>query len=546
MAQDILPTTGPLNEAESLQVAPPSADEQAGVARASGIVALGNISSRILGLVREIILSNLFGAGAAVDAFKIAIIVPRSLYDLLIGGHVNSALIPVMSDYAHRDNREELWELVNALLGVVIIILIALVLIIEVSAESLIRVVGGGQRPETLDQAVEMLRLTAPALLFLSLFAVLSGLLYALRRFTLPAFGATVFNLMIVATTLIFAEQIGIRAAAIGWLVGAIVQAAIQLPHLRDAKLWPRFRGVLSHPGVRTIGLLYLPVMASLALDVLVNRFFSYSLAFRTGESNISYMEWGTTLIQFPHGLVATAISIAVLPTLSRQASAKQAQASTDYKNTLGFGLRLATVLILPATIGLFVLANPVVGLIFEHGKFTHTDTVATVDVLRLYLIGLPFATIDLLLVFAFYARQDTLTPALIGLVTLVAYMVTALALLPSIGFLSLMIADSVKHILHSSISAWILWRRIGSMKGQRLLDTGIRALMAASMMGGITYFALRFFQDQFPSANLISEVIHVAGPGLVGMAVFAGVGYALRLQELQWFVGFLRRKLAR
>ncbi len=542
MAQEIISAQSVVIEESAPQN--DSFSEQAGVARASSIVALGNISSRILGLVREIILSNLFGAGAAVDAFKLAIIIPRSLYDLLIGGHVNSALIPVMSEYAHRQNREDLWELVNALLGAVIVILLGLVLVIEVGAEALIRLAAGNERPETLAQAVNMLRLTTPALLFLSLFAVLSGLLYALRRFTLPAFGATVFNLMIVVTTILLADQIGIRAAALGWLLGAIVQATIQLLQLRDAKLWPKFRGILAHRGVRTIGLLYLPVMASLALDVLVNRFFSYSLAFRTGESNISYMEWGTTLIQFPHGLVATAISIAVLPTLSRQAASQDNHAADDYKNTLGFGLRLATVLILPATIGLFVLATPVVALIFEHGKFTPQDTEATVDVLRLYLIGLPFATIDLLLVFAFYARQDTLTPALIGLITLIAYMFTAIALLPYIGFLSLMVADSVKHILHSSISSGILLRRIGHMRDQRLFDTGIRTLIAATIMGAITYVVMQFFLRQLPTSTLLAEIIHVSVPALVGMLTFALVGYILRLQELQWFFGFLRRRV--
>lgn len=546
MAQESLPVTGPLTDIEINTTEPTLNDTHGGVARASGIIALGNISSRVLGLLREVILSNLFGAGAAVDAFKIAVIVPRSLYDLLIGGHVNSALIPVMSEYANRENRTDLWELVNALLGVVIIILISLVLLIELTAELLIGLASGGERPETLAQAVSMLRLTAPALLFLSLFAVLSGLLYALRRFTLPAFGATVFNLMIVLTTLIFADQIGIRAAAVGWLVGAIVQVVILLPQLRDANLRPRFRGVFTHPGVQTVGVLYLPVMASLALDVLVNRFFSYSLAFRTGESNISYMEWATTLIQFPHGLVATAISIAVLPTLSRQATSTEDNAIGAYKDTLSFGLRLATVLIVPATIGLLVLATPVVALIFEHGEFTPTDTVATVDALRLYLIGLPFATIDLLLVFAFYARQDTLTPALIGLVTLMAYMATALLLLPTFGFLSLMIADSVKHILHSGISGYLLWRRIGGMAGQRLISTGLRTLLAAVIMGGLTYIALQGLESVLPADTLIGEVIHVGGASLAGMIAFAIIGYQLRLQELQWFIDFVRRKLVR
>lgn len=519
----------------------------AGVARATGIIALGNISSRVLGLVREIILSNLFGAGAAVDAFKVAIIVPRSLYDLLIGGHVNSALIPVISDYANRENRHELWQLINALLGIILIALIALVMIIEVSAEALIELSAGGERDaQTLQEATQLLRITAPALIFLSLFAILSGLLYALRRFTMPAFGATVFNLMIVIITLALADQIGITAAAIGWLVGAFVQMAVQLPQLRDAKLWPSFRNAFRHPGVRTIGLLYLPVMASLALDVLVNRFFSYSIAFQSGESNLSYLDWATTLIQFPHGLVATAISVAVLPTLSRQAVDKSDPAQQDYKNTLSFGMRLASVLIIPATIGLFVLATPVVALIFEHGAFTAADTVETVKALRLYLVGLPFATIDLLLIFAFYARQDTLTPALIGVVTLIVYMIVALALLDSVGYLSLMIADSTKHILHSTISAVILWRRIGGLHGQNLAGTILRALIAATVMGLITYMLASPLTDRTEAYGLLGEITLVGGAAGVGAVVFLFVGYRLQLQELRWMVQFIGNKFRR
>lgn len=517
--------------------------EKIGVARASGIIALGNITSRVLGLVREIILSHLFGAGVAVDAFKLAIIVPRSLYDLLIGGHVNSAFIPVMSDYANRENRRDLWDLVSALLGIVIIILLGLVLALELLAPYIIDLIADDESPETLEKAVSMLRITAPALFFLSLFAVVSGLLYALKRFTWPAFGASVFNLMIVIITMAFANQIGIKAAAIGWLVGAVVQLAIQLPDLRDARLWPRFRGAFSHPGVRTVGLLYAPVMFSLALDVLINRPFSYNLASRAGTSNISYMDWATTLIQFPHGLVAIAISVAVLPTLSLQAA--KSDDLIPYKDTLSFGLRLATVLILPATIGLFVLAGPVIGLIFEHGEFNAEDTRIMSDALRLYLVGLPFATLDLLLIFAFYARQDTITPALIGLVTLVAYMITAMLLFPSVGFLSLMIADSVKHFLHSSISGLLLWRRVGGLRGQALFSTLVRAILAAAIMGVCTFGALIMLQNVVSDATLIGEIILVVGAGSVGLFVFAGVGYWLQLQELHWAIGFFRQRFS-
>ncbi len=517
------------------------------VARATGIVAMGNITSRILGLFREMILAHLFGATASLAAFKFAIIVPRGLYDLLVGGHVNSALVPVLSDYATRNNREKLWELVNVLLGLVLVVLLSLVLIIELLAPQIILIVAGsGSEQSTIDEATTLLRITAPALIFLSLFAVVSGLLYSLKRFALPAFAGSIFNGTIVLTTIVFADSWGITAAAVGWFFGAIVQLALQFPALRDARLMPRFKGMFTHPGIRGIFLLYLPVMFSLGLDVLINRPFSYNLVASQGDYKVNYMEWATTLMQFPHGLVATAISIAVLPTLSQQAASAKSLGLDNFKNTLGLGLRLATVLILPATIGLFVLANPVIGLIFEHGKFTADDTLITAQALRLYLIGLPFATIDLLLVFAFYAQQDTVTPAIIGVVSLVAYMVTALVLLPYLGFLSLMVADTVKHVVHSSISGYLLWKRVGSLRGQRILGTALRAILTAGLMGILAFGMLMLLLFLFPAKNILTEIIQVVGASGVGIIAYWFIGQRVGLDELQWMVQVVQRKLGR
>ncbi|MBN2305926.1 MAG: murein biosynthesis integral membrane protein MurJ [Anaerolineae bacterium] len=520
-----------------------------GTVRATGVIALGNVASRVLGLVREMLLSALFGAGADVDAFNLAIIVPRGLYDLLIGGHVNSALVPVLSEYAARDDRRDLWELVNALLGIVIITLSALILALELFAPQVIGLVASDKAtPEVIDKATDLLRVTAPALMFLSLFAVLSGVLYALRRFTWPAFASAVFNGTIVLTTLLLYSSLGITAAAAGWLVGALVQLALQAPGLRDAQLRIRLRGVFSHPGVTTIGLLYMPVMASLALDVLVNRPFSYNLASRTGEGSISYMNWATTLLQFPQGLVAIAISVAILPTLSRQAVSIANTTVHDlgaFKDTLGQGLRLAIVLIIPAAVGLFVLAEPVVSLIFEHGKSDATDTDIMVLALRLYLLGLPFAAVDLLLVFAFYARQNTLTPALIGVVSLAAYMVVAIYLLPWYSFFALMIADSVKHLVHSGISAWLLGRGIGGYGDQRLLKTTVKTCFAAAGMGTLTFGTAALLAYGLPDGlGMAERAVIVTGAGGIGLVSFAALGSVLGLEEWRWVQQIIRQRL--
>jgi putative peptidoglycan lipid II flippase len=529
---------------------------RAGVAKATGVLALGNVGSRVLGLAREIVLTNLFGASRAMDAFNYAIIVPKTLYDLLIAGHINSAIIPVLSEVVTREGQKALWQLVSILLSLVTLIIAALVLLLELFAPQVITLVSGGSDPATQALAANVLRYVSPALIFLSLFAVLSGTLYALRQFTLPALAGVMFNASIVFGTLIFAPPLqaalhpsgigwgmmrpaaGIRAAAFGWLLGALVQFLLQLPGLRGA----RFRVSLNwrHPAIRQIALLYAPVMFSLILDTFV-RAFSYNLASQTGVGSVSYMNWATTLIQFPQGLVATAISIAILPTLARHSVLTEDQ---GFRDTLGLGLRLAITLILPAAFGLFVLATPIIRLLFEHGAFTAADTAITVGALRLYLIGLPFAAVDLLLVYAFYAKQDTLTPAVIGFLSLLLYMVVAVGLLPVFGLFSLMIADSAKHIMHALVSGVILRRRLRGWGDQRVFGTLFKTMLAALLMGVVGVLTEPLWEQVIGTVGLLRETaLVVAAAGMCGI-VFAAAAFALRIEELRWIWTLLRQRL--
>lgn len=535
------------------------------VAGATGILALGNILSRVLGLIRETVLTFLFGATAAVDAFQVAIIVPKALYDLLIGGHVNGAIVPVLSEVVTLQGRKELWRVVSILMSLVATILLGLVLLLQVFASQIVALTASGADAATLALATDLLRLTSPALLSFGLFAIFSGTLYALKSFTLPAFAGVVFNASIVIVTLIFAPPLeilltdsvehayllpvsvgrapeGVTAVAAGWFLGAFMQMLLQLPGMRGAKL--RFTVNWRHPALRSIALLYAPVMFSLIMDTLIMRPFSYNLASQTGDGSIAYMNWSTTLIQFPQGLVATAISIAILPTLAGYAVMPGLAGLQSFKDTLGLGLRLATTLIIPATVGLFVLATPIIVLVFEHGAFTSEMTAVTTLALRLYLIGLPFAAIDLLLVYAFYARKDTMTPALIGVFSLAVYMVIAAAGLSRFGLFSLMLADSAKHITHAVISALLLRRRIQGFGQQRLLLTAARTTLAAVIMGLVAIVTLPMLTDFIGTHGILREALLVIVAGSLYGGLFLLLAMLLRIEELHWLAGLLRRKL--
>jgi putative peptidoglycan lipid II flippase len=548
---DILPDETPVeNQQETHQK----------VAKATSVLALGNIISRVLGLLREVVLTNLFGAGVASDAFKIATIIPRTIYDLLIAGHVNGAIIPVLTEIIEKKGRDELWRLVSILLSIVTAIMALLVILLQIFAPLMVFIFGGGKSPEAQALAVSLLRITSPAMIFMGIFSIMSGTLYALRSFAWPAFATSVFNGVIVIVALVFSPppeytlQVtqnyhvvwvatrpddGIMIMALGWLLGSVAYVLFQLPGLRGAKIRPTLNW--NHPDLKRIGILYIPVMFSLVMDTLIIRPFSYNLASGTGAGSISYMDYATTLIQFPQGLVATAISVAILPTLSRQAVALGEQ--TDYKTTLGLGMRLTISLILPATVGLFVLASPIIALLFEHGAFTPENTAVTANVLRFYLIGLPFAAIDLLLVYAFYARQNTLTPALIGLFSLVIYMIVAVVLLPSYGLYSLMIADSVKHIVHAGISAYLLQRGLGGFGTQNLFSTFLKTGVAVLVMGGVASILLPIANQLFNTSSLIHELIVVLGVGGISVIVFFGMAWILRIQEWYWFISMIRKR---
>lgn len=497
--------------------------------RAAGIISLGNVASRVMGLAREFVKADLFGATGLVSAFEVANIVPNMIFDLLIGGMISSALVPVMSGYASSEQeREEFWRLVSTLLSVTVVCLSALVLLAEFFAPQIAWLFGARnfQDPALLQITARLLRIMLPAILFLNLAGLVTGVLFTLRRFSLPAFTAAVSNMAVVMAAILFPEKID--SLAWGVLLGSVAQVLLQLPAIELGQI--RWRWSLQHPALGRLARLYLPIV----LGILVSQAaiaVSYNLATETGDKSVATMRYATTLIQFPLGLVATAISVAILPTLSRQASTSSSpQSPSPFQTTLTQGLRLVLVLIIPATLGLFLLAQPIVALAFEHGDFLSADTLETAMLLRLYLLGLPFAAVDQLLIFAFYARKNTLSPALVGVLSVIVYLLIAMILLEHIGLYSLMIADSIKHMVHAGVMTLLLRRKFGSFRGRVLLTTG-KAILASALMGLSVWATMTIFPS--PSTSSHRLVIVIAG-GAVGVTTYVLMTILLRIPEAQ------------
>jgi putative peptidoglycan lipid II flippase len=254
-------------------------------------------------------------------------------------------------------------------------------------------------------------------------------------------------------------------------------------------------------------------------------------------------MDRATTLVQLPHGMVAVAISLAVLPTLSRLSAAGDGE---GFRRTLGLGLRLVLALIVPAALGLLVLAEPIVALLFEHGKFTAYDTYWTAWALRCYLLGLVFASIDWPLNYAFYAQQDTLTPALVGILSVGVYLAVALALIRPLGMLGLVLADSAKHFSHAVTMLILTQWRIGSLADLRLGQTTIKALLAGSVMTGLTALTMVGLTRFVSVGGLVGSLLAVVVPGTIGVLAYLASASLLRIEEINYLGGLVRERLQR
>ncbi len=486
--------------------------------RAAALLSIGSVTSRVLGLVREMVKSHFFGAGGAVSAFDVAAQVPTMLYDQLVGGMLNSALVPVFSDYAIPDRQEELWQLLSLLLSILTFMLLFLCIAVELSATWITKVLSGGLDPVYLKLATQLLRITAPAIFFLNVAGLLSAALYALKRFISPAFTAAFYNAtLVLVVVLLGRSQLGVYSLAIGLLLCSAVQVGLQWPFLRDAQLH-YVSPFKFHPVLKTIVVLYLPIGLGLVVDMLAGTL-SFNIASRTGPSGIAWMTYASKLIQFPLGMVVSAVSIAILPTLSRYATEG---AEDPFSATLAQGLRLVLILILPAAMALMVLAEPVVALLFQHGSFKPEDTLATALVLRYNLLGLVFAALDQPLIFAFYARKNTWTPALVGVITGLLY--TAMALVPTWfhepRLSELILANSLKLTLHALLMLFLFTRLVNDLRTHKVGRTMLLASLASIVMA-LPMWGGRLLLQNVAQLDRVRFLVQVLVPGSIGLGVY-------------------------
>jgi putative peptidoglycan lipid II flippase len=526
----------PADAAEPPPARPPSAaphDSQRSIVRAATLTSLGSLSSRVVGLLRETVKSFFFGNGQAASAYELASNLPSSIYDLLVGGMLSSALVPTLSRLAADEGddaarRREFGALLGALIGLATFVLIIVTGILWAAAYPVAVFRGGAN--QNAEQLTTLLRITIPAILFMNLSGLLTAALQARRRFGFTAFTATIFNLSMIACMVLFERWLGVTALAIGMLVGSIAQVLLQLPGLRGVPI--RLSLNWRHPGVTQIVRLFLPVAGGLVLSIIAAEV-SYIASSQISPEGPSTMRYAAQVIQFPLGMIVSAVSIATLPALSSSAG------SESFKSTLAGGLRLMLVLIAPASIGLFLLARPVIALLFQHGAFDAASTEATAAALRSAVPNLLFAALDVPFLYAFYALRDTRTPTLVGLASTLSYgailLVMALldrAGLPIFTLNNLILANSIKTGIDAALMGPLLWRKVGGLSGHGITRLAVRVLVAALGCGAVIAGVSSLLEARFGLETLVARLIVLAGSSLAGGVTYLALARAMGIRE--------------
>ncbi len=379
--------------------------------------------SRVLGLMRDMVIARAFGAGMGADAFFVAFKIPNFLRRLFAEGAFSQAFVPVLSEYKARRSHEEVRRLVDNVVGVLGGVLFLVTLIGVLVAPVLVTIFAPGFLSEAtkFDLAAGMIRLTFPYLLFISLTALAGGILNSFGRFGVPAFTPVFLNLSLIAAVLWLAPHMAEPVTALAWgvLLAGIIQLAFQLPYLHGLRLLPRPRFSLRDAGVRQVARLMLPGIFGSSVAQ-INLLFDTLIASFLVTGSISWLYYSDRLMEFPLGVFGIALATVILPRLSLQ----HAKASmTDFSRTLDWALRWVVLIGTPAACGLIVLAAPLLMTLFQYGAFDLQDVQLARLSLMAYALGLPGFILVKVLAPAFYARQDTRTPVRIGVIAMLANM---------------------------------------------------------------------------------------------------------------------------
>jgi putative peptidoglycan lipid II flippase len=533
-------------------------ETQQGFARSTAVMAVGTTISRVTGFLRLSAMAYALGIHAVrADAYNVANNTPNIVYELVLGGVLTSVFVPVFVEWLASRGRDEAWEQARSVLTITAVVLTAIMAVTIVAAPWIVRLytlnVAPGRAPQERELATFFLRWFMPQIVFYGVGAVATGLLNAHRRFAAPMFAPILNNLLVIATMILFAAMPGpshptvdgVTTAqryvlAIGTTLGVVAMTVALWPSLRRLGFRFRWRLDWRSPAIRRISrlagwvLVYVVVNQLGLLQIIV---------LAAGRTGFTAFLAAFTFFQLPHAIFTVSIMTALLPTLSAHWTRGE---RGEFRSLLARGIRSAAFIVVPASLGYVVLARPIVRLLLQHGATHRFGTALTANILVYFAIGLFSFSAFQLLLRAFYAMQDTRTPALINVAAVALNVVVNFPLFAALGVKGLALGNTIAYTFASIVAAAVLRRRLGGLDG-RTIGRGFGLIVAASALtAGVAYVVSRSIGHVVSTTALPGQILQVSGAVGAGLAVFLVAAWLLRIEDLEVLRGLLPARFRR
>ncbi len=451
--------------------------------RSTSLVSANTLISRLLGFVRDMVFAHYFGAAGSFDAFLVAFKIPQFMRRLFAEGAFSQAFVPVLSDYRQRHSHAEVKIFINDMMGTMTSILFLFV-VVAIFLSPLVVVIfapGFSHGDPRFILAIHMLRITFPYLLFISLTALCAAVLNTYDSFGVPAFAPALLNITFIFTAIFVVPYFKTPVYALSWglFFAGIIQFIFQLPFLNRIDLLPKLSFGFKDPGVLRVLKLMLPAIFGVSVvqvGLLVDTIFASFLK----AGSISWLYYSDRLMSFPLGVFGIAIATVILPKLSLQHSSEDYE---TYSQTIDWSLRLLLLIGIPASIGILILAGPLLSTLFQYGKFDDYDVFMARKSLVAFAIGIQFFMVIKVLASGFYARKNVITPVKIAVVSLLVNVASNFILIHPLAHAGLALSTSIAAMVNAGLLLMLLLKKKLYQPRSGWFQYALQLLIAATVM---------------------------------------------------------------
>lgn len=506
--------------------------EQGKMTRAAGVIGVWTSVSRILGFVRDMVIALFMGAGVGADAFFVAFRIPNLLRRLFGEGALTAAFIPTFVEYLHKDGVEEAFRVARICLSAVVILLGATVVLGVLASPQIVTLIAPGfsDLPVKFALTVDLNRIMFPYIFFISLVALSSGILNSLGHFAAPAASPTLLNLAMIGSISLLSGVYGFEpyyGLALGVLVAGFIQLAVQVPFLLRKGFTPWLLFDFKHPALWKVATLFAPAAMAGAVYQ-VNVMIGTILASYLPQGSVSWLYYADRLVELPLGIFAIALGTAILPSMSRQAGAGDLVGLAD---SLAYAIRFIAFFIVPASVGLIILREPIVACLFQRGAFTYQDTQASAYALLWYTVGLwAFSGLKVINQ-AFFALKDTKTPLYVAIMAVVINFIGGLILMEYMAHGGLALATGIAASANVLTLYYILRKRLAEID-QFSVFVSLGKIITASLLMGLIVFGLRSL-GQWEAGLTLYNAIILGGTIISGVFIYSVCAYCLKCKEI-------------